>query len=136
MVALTEKPASPRSHWAVPGVYFYGPEVCDDAARLRPGVRGELEITDLNRVFLERGDLEIELLGRGITWFDMGTPRDLLAAANFVASLQTRQGLMIGCIEEVALRRGWIERADVASAARLMGLSPYAEYLDRLLVEL
>lgn len=128
-VSLEEKPESPKSSWAVPGLYFYGPDVCEIAAALKPSKRGELEITDLNRIYLERGSLQVEKLGRGIAWFDTGTHRSLLDAANFVAAIEERQGLKIACLEEIAFRNGWIGREQVEAEAGSMGKSAYADYL-------
>jgi len=132
-VALDEKPEHPRSDWAIPGLYFYGPEVCELADGLEPSARGELEITDLNRIYLERGELEVERMGRGIAWFDMGTPQSLLAAATFIAAIQDRQALMVGCVEEIAFDAGWIGAEQLAAAAR--GPSAYDAYLRRLVEE-
>jgi len=132
ILSLEEKPLAPRSDWAVPGLYIYGPDVCERAARLAPSARGELEITDLNRVYLERGELTVQFMGRGVAWFDMGTPQSLLAAATFIATIQERQALMVGCLEEIALLNGWIDRPRLAAAADAMGGSNYAHYLRRL----
>jgi glucose-1-phosphate thymidylyltransferase len=132
-ISLEEKPLLPKSNYAVPGVYFYGADVCDVAASLKPSVRGELEITDLNRVYLERGTLEVEKLGRGIAWFDTGTHRSLLDAANFIAVIEERQGLRIACPEEIAWLKGWISDSTLADISRRMGKSAYAEYLSNLL---
>jgi glucose-1-phosphate thymidylyltransferase len=132
-VSLDEKPAQPRSPYAVPGLYFYGPEVCDLAAALRPSARGEYEITDLNRLFLERGELRVEILGRGTAWLDTGTHQSLLQAGNFVEAVETRQGLKIACLEEIAWNNGWIDAAQVKAAAAGMGRSAYAAYLCDLL---
>lgn len=134
-ISLEEKPANPRSHYAVPGLYFYGPEVCAEAARLAPSARGEYEITDLNRVFLERGELQVKLMGRGIAWLDTGTHASLLEAAEFVHVVQNRQGLMISCLEEIAWRQGWIDRDRLLAHVRTMGKSTYADYLRRMLAE-
>lgn len=132
-VSLEEKPASPRSHFAVPGLYFYGPDVSDVAAELRPSARGELEITDLNRVYLERGDLRVEVLGRGVAWLDAGTHRSLIEASNFIQAIEERQGLKIGCLEEIAWRNEWISAADVRHAADNAGNSSYGDYLAEIL---
>jgi len=132
-VSLEEKPERPRSHYAVPGLYFYGPDVCDVAAGLRPSARGELEITDLNRVYLERGHLKVELLGRGFAWLDAGTHRSLIEASNFIQAIEERQGLKIGCLEEIAWRTGWITAEDVRSAADSAGSSSYGDYLAAIL---
>ena len=134
-VSLEEKPAKPRSHFAVPGLYFYGPEVCAMAAALPRSKRGEFEITDLNRIFLERGELGVRPMGRGIAWLDTGTHETLLEAAEFVHVVQNRQGLMIGCLEEIAWRNSWIDRPRLEASVEIMGRSTYAEYLRRLLRE-
>jgi glucose-1-phosphate thymidylyltransferase len=134
-ISLVEKPAVPASPFAVPGLYFYGPEVCDEAARLRPSARGEYEITDLNRVFLERGQLSVEDMGRGMAWLDTGTHQSLLEAGTFVAAIEARQGLKIACIEEIAWQNGWIDAAAVATAAGSMGRSAYAGYLRSLIAQ-
>ncbi len=134
-ISLEEKPAHPRSGYAIPGLYFYGPEVCDEAARLAPSARGEYEITDLNRAFLKRGDLKVELMGRGIAWLDTGTHQSLLEASEFVSVVQNRQGLMISCLEEIAWRQSWIDRERLQANVQSMGRSTYADYLRRLLNE-
>jgi glucose-1-phosphate thymidylyltransferase len=131
--AIIEKPASPPSHYAVTGLYFYDERVADIAATLTPSARGELEITDLNNRYLAEGRLELELLGRGFAWLDTGTPETLLQAAEFVATIEARQGLKIACPEEVAWRQGWIDDAQLqALAARYKGNS-YGRYLAELL---
>ncbi len=132
-VTLEEKPKRPKSPYAVPGLYFYGPEVCAEAAKLRPSARGELEITDLNRAFLKRGKLRVLKMGRGIAWLDTGTHQSLMEAASFVQTVQDRQGLMVACLEEIALQAGWIDTGQVAAEARRMGASPYSAYLWDLL---
>lgn len=128
-ISLEEKPEVPKSRFAVPGIYFYGPEICDEAARLKPSARGEYEITDLNRIFLTRKSLRVEKLGRGIAWLDTGTHQSLLEAGNFVEALETRQGLKIACLEEIAWHNGWIGPAEVRAEASSMGRSAYADYL-------
>ncbi len=132
-ISLEEKPIYPKSNYAIPGVYFYGPDVCDVAAILKPSARGELEITDLNRVYLERGTLDVEKLGRGIAWFDTGTHRSLLDASNFIAVIQERQGLRIACPEEIAWLKGWINDSTLADIVHRMGKNCYADYLANLL---
>jgi glucose-1-phosphate thymidylyltransferase len=132
-LSLEEKPAHPKSNYAVPGLYFYGPEVCDEAARLKPSPRGEYEITDLNRLFLARGDLHVERLGRGTAWLDTGTHQSLLQAGNFVEAIEARQGLKIACLEEIAWNSGWITVDQVKAEASAMGKSAYAAYLWDLL---
>ena len=131
--SLEEKPKQPKSRFAVPGLYFYGPEVCDVAAALKPSARGEYEITDLNRIFLERGDLKVERLGRGTAWLDTGTHQSLLEAGNFVEAIESRQGLKIACLEEIAWHNGWITADQVKAEATSMGKSAYAAYLWELL---
>ncbi len=134
MRALTidEKPAEPRSNWAVTGLYFYDEQVVDIAANISPSARGELEITDVNRVYLERGQLQVELMGRGYAWLDTGTPDTLLDAAEFVGTLERRQGMKIACPEEIAWRNGFIDDAGLARAIDRLGKSDYASYLKRL----
>ncbi len=132
-LSLEEKPATPRSNYAIPGLYFYGPDVCDLAASLRPSKRGELEITDLHRLYLERGQLAVDVLGRGIAWLDTGTFESLNAATGFVQAIEARQGLKIACLEEIAWRNGWIDLAAVRREAESMGKSDYAAYLHELL---
>jgi glucose-1-phosphate thymidylyltransferase len=134
-VAIEEKPRQPKSNWAVTGLYFYGPEVADIAAGLRPSPRGELEISDLNAVYLARGRLAVERLGRGYAWLDTGTPESLIEAAEFVRSLEMVQGLKVACPEEIAWRIGFIGRDDVAAAAERLGKSAYGTYLRRLVAE-
>ena len=132
-LSLEEKPQQPRSTYAVPGLYFYDATVCDLAANLKPGVRGELEITDLNRLYLERGELSVEKLGRGFAWLDTGTHRSLIEAANYIEAIEERQGLKIACLEEIAWDNRWIDRTQVERSAAAMGRSNYAAYLHFLL---
>lgn len=132
-VSLEEKPAAPRSNYAVPGLYYYGPEVVPMARDLKPSARGELEITDLNRLFMERGDLHVEMLGRGVAWLDTGTNRSLMEAGQFVQAIEERQSLKISCLEEIAWKQGWITADDVRREAESMGASAYAAYLHQLL---
>jgi len=133
--SLEEKPKAPKSHYAVTGLYFYDADVVDIAAGLRPSARGELEITDVNRAYLARGDLHVTVLGRGIAWLDTGTPEALLQAANYVAALEERQGLKVGAIEEVAYRMGFIDAAKVERLAAQMKGNAYAQYLLSVLAE-
>ena len=128
-VALAEKPAHARSHWAVTGLYFYDADVVNVARGLKPSPRGELEITDVNRAYLERGQLHVQLLGRGFAWLDTGTHESLLDAGQFVQTIQRRQAMKIACLEEIALEKGWLSRAAVAARAAAMGKSEYARYL-------
>ena len=131
--SLEEKPVAPKSNFAVPGLYFYDSDVCEIAKNLKPSARGELEITDLNRVYLGRGDLQVNRLGRGFAWLDTGTHRSLIEASNFVEALEERQGLKIACLEEIAWENGWITDSDIERLAMVMGKSYYAEYLRRLI---
>jgi glucose-1-phosphate thymidylyltransferase len=131
-LSVEEKPAAPRSNFAIPGLYFYDHEVADIAAHLKPSPRGELEITDLNRYYLERGRLRVQQLGRGIAWLDAGTHETLLQAANFVQTVEERQGLMIGCPEEVAYRVGFITRDQLVQLAAPLKHNGYGDYLLRL----
>ncbi|MCU0793220.1 MAG: glucose-1-phosphate thymidylyltransferase RfbA [Opitutaceae bacterium] len=134
-LSLEEKPAYPKSPYAVPGLYFFDASAPRLAAGLRPSARGELEITDLQRLYLERGLLRVVPLGRGTAWLDTGTHDSLLDAAQFVAVIEQRQGLKIACLEEIGWRRGWIDDASLAASAELHGKSSYAAYLRRLLSE-
>ena len=134
-ISLEEKPAKPRSSYAVTGLYFYDNSVLDIAANLKPSPRGELEITDVNRVYLERGDLHVEVLGRGVAWLDTGTHASLLQAANFMQAIEERQGLKVACLEEVAYRMGYIDAAQVRETAKAMKNNEYGQYLLRLLDE-
>jgi glucose-1-phosphate thymidylyltransferase len=132
VLSLEEKPANPRSNYAVPGLYFYDKEVVAIARALKPSKRGELEITDLNRLYLEAGKLHVELLGRGTAWLDTGTHDSLLNAAQFVEVIQNRQGLKIACLEEIAFRQAWIDRAQLDAQIKYLGKSTYGEYLKKL----
>jgi glucose-1-phosphate thymidylyltransferase len=131
--SLEEKPAAPRSSYAVTGLYFYDNQVIDIAAALKPSARGELEITDVNRTYLERGQLHVEKLARGIAWLDTGTHESLMQASNFIQAIEERQGLMVACLEEIAFRMGYIAAADLARLARGMGSSAYGQYLLHML---
>lgn len=134
-VSLEEKPAAPRSRWAVTGLYAYDGDAPAIAAALRPSARGELEITDVNRAYLDRGLLRVRRMGRGFAWLDTGTTESLLQAAQFVHALEERTGLQVACLEEIAWQRGWVDEATVRRAADGMGKSAYAEYLRRRLEE-
>jgi len=127
--SLEEKPENPKSNYAVPGLYFYDSDACQIAKSLTPSSRGELEITDLNRVYMERGDLRVQPLGRGFAWLDTGTHRSLIEASNFVEALEERQGLKIACLEEIACDNGWLAIEQIEALAQSMGKSKYAEYL-------
>jgi len=133
VLALTEKPERPRSNYAVPGLYFYDNDVVDIARGLRPSARGELEITDVNRTYLERGRLRVEVLPRGTAWLDTGTFDQMLAASNYVSTLESRQGLKIGCPEEVAWRQGWLSDDELRSCGTKLSRSGYGDYLLGLL---
>lgn len=133
--SIEEKPNSPKSNYAVTGLYFYDSEVVDLARTLKPSARGELEITDLNQIYLDQQRLSVEIMGRGCAWLDTGTHDSLLEAGQFVATLERRQGLKVGCPEEVAWRKGWIGSADMENLASQMGASGYGHYLLRLLKE-
>jgi glucose-1-phosphate thymidylyltransferase len=133
VLSIEEKPAEPRSQYAVPGLYFYGPDVVEMARKLSPSARGELEITDLNRLYLERGDLHVELLGRGTAWLDTGTHDSLLDAGEFVHVIESRQGLKMACLEEIAWRQGWLDTEALRRQIERLGKSGYGAYLRRLL---
>lgn len=133
--SIEEKPENPKSNYAVTGLYFYDKDVVDLAATLEPSPRGELEITDLNRIYLEQGRLSVEIMGRGCAWLDTGTHHSLLEASQFVATLERRQGLKVCCPEEIAWRKGWISSEALEKLASQMGESGYGHYLQRLVRE-
>jgi|UniRef100_UPI0040491452 glucose-1-phosphate thymidylyltransferase len=133
VVSLEEKPAKPKSNYAVPGLYFYDQDVVALARALKPSARGELEITDLNRLYLERGDLHVELLGRGTAWLDTGTHDSLMQAAQFVEVLENRTGLKIACLEEIAYQKGWIDAEGMLANISKLGKSSYGSYLKQVL---
>ncbi|MFZ0532583.1 MAG: glucose-1-phosphate thymidylyltransferase RfbA [Anaerolineales bacterium] len=134
-LSIEEKPAKPRSHYAVPGMYFYDSLVAELAATLKPSARGEIEITDLNMIYLSRGQMRVEVLGRGVAWLDAGTHEALLQASNFVQTVQDRQGMMISCPEEIAYRLGFTDAAQLRHQALSMDSNQYGQYLLRLLEE-
>ncbi|HEY5812202.1 MAG TPA: glucose-1-phosphate thymidylyltransferase RfbA [Terrimicrobiaceae bacterium] len=133
VLSLEEKPKNPRSNYAIPGLYFYDDRVTDFARSLKPSERGELEITDLHRIYLEHDALHVELLGRGTAWLDTGTHLSLLEAAEFIHVIETRQGLKIACLEEIAWRKGWLDQSDLERQAEKHGKSSYGAYLRRLI---
>ena len=134
-IDLAEKPKNPKSPWAVTGLYFYDNRVLDIAAAVKPSERGELEITDVNRAYLEMGELEVERLGRGYAWLDTGTHDSLLEASEFVRTIQKRQGLQVACLEEIAFEQGFINAAQVQARGELFGKTAYGQYLLRLIRE-
>jgi glucose-1-phosphate thymidylyltransferase len=132
-LSIEEKPKAPKSSYAVTGLYFYDNDVCNVAADIKPSARGELEITDVNRCYLERGKLNVEIMGRGFAWLDTGTHDSLLEAASFIATLQKRQGLQVACPEEIAYRQGWIDAANLQKLALPLAKNGYGNYLLNLL---
>ncbi len=135
-VSIEEKPVRPKSHYAVTGLYFYDNQVIELAKKVTPSARGELEITDINRAYLQQGSLNVEVLGRGFAWLDTGTHESLLEAAQFVETVEKRQGYKIACLEEIALNQGWLSHADLLSKAELLSKSGYGAYLHTLAEEL
>ena len=134
-VSIEEKPLQPKSNYAVTGLYFYDTQVCDIAATIKPSARGELEITDLTRVYLERNELNVQLMGRGMAWLDTGTHESLLEAGQFIATIENRQGLKVACPEEIAYRKGYINAAQLEAQAQPLKKNGYGQYLLRLLNE-
>lgn len=132
-ISIEEKPTKPKSHYAVTGLYFYDQSVCDIAADIQPSARGELEITDVNKRYLEQGQLQVEMMGRGFAWLDTGTHDSLLEAASFIATLQKRQGLQVACPEEIAYRQGWINAEQLLALAEPLKKNGYGQYLLSLL---
>jgi glucose-1-phosphate thymidylyltransferase len=134
-LSLEEKPAVPKSNWAVTGLYFYDSDVVEMAKQVKPSPRGELEITTLNQMYLDKGALNVELLGRGFAWLDTGTHDSLIEASQFIHTIEKRQGFKVACLEEIAYRKGWLSREQVAAEARLLGKTLYGQYLSQLIVE-
>jgi glucose-1-phosphate thymidylyltransferase len=132
-LSIEEKPLQPRSNYAVTGLYFYDNQVCDIAASIKPSARGELEITDVNRAYLEKNELDVEIMGRGFAWLDTGTPENLLAASSYVKIIEDRQGYKIACLEEIALLNGWINAHDIERNFSKAASNPYSEYVLRLI---
>jgi len=132
-LTIEEKPKAPKSNYAVTGLYFYDGEACEMATHIKPSHRGELEITDLNRMYLESGRLNVEVFGRGFAWLDTGTHDSLLEASSFIATLQKRQGLMVSCPEEIAFSQGWINKSDLEKLAQPLAKNGYGQYLLSLL---
>lgn len=128
-LSIEEKPAVPKSNYCVTGLYFYDDRVVEFAKQVKPSLRGELEITDLNRMYLERGDLDVKILGRGFAWLDAGTTDALIDAGDFVRTIEKRQGIMVSAVEEIAYIRGWISRDELVAAAKRYGKSPYGQHL-------
>jgi len=134
-LSIEEKPIKPKSHWVVTGLYFYDQNIVEMAKQVKPSHRGELEITTLNEMYLEKGQLKVELLGRGFAWLDTGTHDSLIDASQFIHTIEKRQGLKVACLEEIAFRKGWLSKEQVAEQAKLMSKTAYGAYLTQLLIE-
>ncbi|MBA0167789.1 glucose-1-phosphate thymidylyltransferase RfbA [Pectobacterium sp. CFBP8739] len=134
-LSIEEKPVKPKSNWAVTGLYFYDSNVVEMAKQVKPSHRGELEITTLNQMYLEQGNLDVELLGRGFAWLDTGTHDSLIEASQFIHTIEKRQGFKVACLEEIAFRKGWLSQEQVAKEAHLLSKTQYGQYLSRLLEE-
>jgi len=135
VLSIEEKPLKPKSHWAVTGLYFYDKNVVEMAKQVKPSHRGELEITTLNEMYMEKGQLNVELLGRGFAWLDTGTHDSLIEASQFIHTIEKRQGMKVACLEEIAWRKGWLKYEQVAAQARLMAKTSYGQYLQNLIDE-
>lgn len=134
-LSIEEKPLKPKSNWAVTGLYFYDKNVVEMAKQVRPSVRGELEITTLNQMYLERGELQVELLGRGFAWLDTGTHDSLVGASQFIHTIEKRQGMKVACLEEIAFRKVWLSKAQVAEQVKILSKTDYGRYLENLISE-
>jgi glucose-1-phosphate thymidylyltransferase len=134
-ISIEEKPSKPKSHFAVPGLYIYDNKVVDISKKLKPSARGELEITDVNKKYLEKGELQVEKIGRGVAWLDTGTPEALLQASNFFGVIEDRQGLKVACIEEIAYHKGFINQAEFKEAIESIPISMYRDYLEKIYKE-
>lgn len=135
VLSIEEKPVKPKSNWAVTGLYFYDKNIVEMAKQVKPSHRGELEITTLNQMYLEQGNLDVELLGRGFAWLDTGTHDSLIEASQFIHTIEKRQGFKVACLEEIAFRKGWLSRQQVADEAKVMSKTSYGQYLTQLIAE-
>ncbi|WED68349.1 glucose-1-phosphate thymidylyltransferase RfbA [Pectobacterium colocasium] len=134
-LSIEEKPVKPKSNWAVTGLYFYDKNIVEMAKQVKPSHRGELEITTLNQMYLEQGNLDVELLGRGFAWLDTGTHDSLIEASQFIHTIEKRQGFKVACLEEIAFRKGWLSRQQVSDEAKVMSKTSYGQYLAQLIAE-